>query len=94
MTDRATGSGRSVTVWRTEAGLLASEANGYCREPLAKIAAYLVAPTTRAVYEKLGLATEAEVDIGTLEKRLRDEALAANINMPIFALLGQWARKP
>jgi ubiquinone/menaquinone biosynthesis C-methylase UbiE len=43
---------------------------------------------------KLGLATEAEIDIDTLEQCLRDEAHAANVNRPWMLLFGQWARKP
>jgi SAM-dependent methyltransferase len=43
-----------------------------------------------------GLASEAEIDIETLEQRLREEALAARATIPLFAsvLVGQWARKP
>jgi ubiquinone/menaquinone biosynthesis C-methylase UbiE len=42
-----------------------------------------------------GLATDADVDIDTLEQRLRDEFLAARGVMPLtFLMVGQWARKP
>jgi ubiquinone/menaquinone biosynthesis C-methylase UbiE len=42
-----------------------------------------------------GLATDAEVDIDTLEQRLRDEFLAARGVMPLtYLMVGQWARKP
>ena len=42
-----------------------------------------------------GLATEAEIDIETLEQRLREEAMAARATIPLFSgvLVGQWARK-
>jgi SAM-dependent methyltransferase len=41
-----------------------------------------------------GLATEAEVAVDTLERRLRDEALPARAALPLFHLLvGQWARR-
>ena len=42
-----------------------------------------------------GLATGAEVNIDTLEPRLRDEFLAARGVMPLtYLMIGQWARKP
>jgi hypothetical protein len=42
-----------------------------------------------------GLATDAELDIDTLERRLRDEFLAARGVMPLtYLMIGQWARKP
>jgi ubiquinone/menaquinone biosynthesis C-methylase UbiE len=42
-----------------------------------------------------GLATAAEVDIETLEQRLRDEFLAARGVMPLtYLMVGQWGRKP
>lgn len=42
-----------------------------------------------------GLATEAEMDLDTLEDRLREEAFAARATVPHFSglLVGQWARK-
>ena len=41
------------------------------------------------------MATDAEIDIETLEERLRYGALAARAILPLFSLLiGQWARKP
>ena len=52
---------------------------------------------TRSVLPKIveyGLATEAEVDIETLEQRLREEAVAARATIPgDYLLIGQWARK-
>jgi ubiquinone/menaquinone biosynthesis C-methylase UbiE len=43
-----------------------------------------------------GLATEVEMDLDTLEQRLRDEALAARATVPSFSglVVGQWARRP
>jgi hypothetical protein len=42
-----------------------------------------------------GLATDADVDIDTLEQRLRDEFLGARGVMPLtYLMVGQWARKP
>jgi hypothetical protein len=56
------------------------------------------ATLTRSLQPKIveyGLATEAEIDIETLEQRLREEALAAHATIPLFSgvLVGQWARK-
>ena len=42
-----------------------------------------------------GLATEAEVDVDTLEQRLRDEFLNAGGLIPLtWLVVAQWARKP
>ena len=44
---------------------------------------------------EFGLATDAELDIDTLEHRLRDEFLRARGVMPLtYLMVGQWARKP
>jgi SAM-dependent methyltransferase len=56
------------------------------------------ATLTRSIQPRIieyGLATEAEIDIGTLEQRLREEAMAARATIPLFSsvLVGQWARK-
>lgn len=56
------------------------------------------ATLTRSLQPKIveyGLATEAEIDIETLEQRLREEAMAARATIPLFSglLVGQWARK-
>jgi hypothetical protein len=42
-----------------------------------------------------GIATGAEIDIPTLEQRLRDEALEAHATVPLFSgvVVGQWAHK-
>ena len=63
------------------------------------VAYHRYATLTRSLQPKIieyGLATEAEIDIETLERRLRDEAIAARATIPLFAgvLVGQWARKP
>jgi ubiquinone/menaquinone biosynthesis C-methylase UbiE len=55
------------------------------------------ATLTRSLQPKIieyGLATEAEIDIETLEQRLREEALATRATIPLFSgvLVGQWAR--
>jgi ubiquinone/menaquinone biosynthesis C-methylase UbiE len=42
-----------------------------------------------------GLASEAELDVDTLEQRLRDEGSAASGIFPVtYLMVGQWARKP
>jgi hypothetical protein len=56
------------------------------------------ATLTRSLQPKIieyGLATDAEIDIETLEQRLREEAMAARATIPLFGgvLVGQWARK-
>ena len=56
------------------------------------------AAVIRSVLPKIieyGLATESEVDIETLEQRLREEALAECATIPgDYLLVGQWAQKP
>jgi len=57
------------------------------------------ATLTRSLLPKIveyGLATEAQVDVETLEERLRAEALDGRATIPLFSslLIGQWARKP
>ena len=41
------------------------------------------------------IATEAEIDIQTLEQRLRAEAVEAHVTVPLFSgvVVGQWAHK-
>ena len=56
------------------------------------------ATVTRSLQPKIieyGLATAAEIDIDTLEQRLREEAIATRTTIPLFSgvLVGQWARK-
>lgn len=56
------------------------------------------ATLTRSLQPKIvehGLATDAEIDIETLEQRLKEEAMAARATIPLFSgvLVGQWARK-
>jgi len=56
------------------------------------------ATLTRSLQPRIieyGLATEAEIDIDTLEQRLREEAMVARAPIPLFSgmLIGQWARK-
>ena len=49
--DRDTGSGSSITFWESLAALEAAESTGFVREQSMKLAAYLVGPTERRVYE-------------------------------------------
>lgn len=49
--DRSTGKVMAVTLWTTEADLLASEASGYYQEQIAKVAPVLVTQVVREVYE-------------------------------------------
>lgn len=64
-----------------------------------KSAAYdRLASLTRSLKPKIieyGLATDAEIEIETLEQRLRVEATAARTTIPLFSglFVGQWARK-
>jgi quinol monooxygenase YgiN len=51
VTDRASGTGLSITVWDSEADLQASEASGYYQAQLAKFAPLLTAPPVREVFE-------------------------------------------
>ena len=51
VTDRASGKGMAITVWATEAEMLASEASGYYSEQTAKFAPLLTAAPVREVYE-------------------------------------------
>jgi hypothetical protein len=43
--------GISITLWATEADLLAGESSGYLAEQLGKLAPYFTAPPEREVYE-------------------------------------------
>ena len=76
-------------------------------EPLAEIAVSTGADTpgprrwallARSLLPKaieFGLATDTELDIDTLERRLRDEFLGVRGVMPLtYLMVGQWARKP
>jgi quinol monooxygenase YgiN len=49
--DRSTGKVMAITLWETEAALLASETSGYFREQLAKVAPVLATQVVREVYE-------------------------------------------
>ncbi len=51
LVDRNTGKGVSITLWDTEADMIAGEASGYLREQLAKFAAMFTAPPTTERYE-------------------------------------------
>ena len=49
--DRTSGKALSLTFWSSEADLAASETNGFYREAVAKLAAYVTAQPTREVFE-------------------------------------------
>lgn len=51
LTDRTIGKGISISLWETEADLLASETSGYLREQLGKVAHVLATQVVREVYE-------------------------------------------
>jgi hypothetical protein len=58
---------------------------------------WLLAETTRAVLPhifRLGLATAEQVDINTLEARLRNEAVAERLTVFSPRWVGAWARLP
>jgi len=44
--DRSTGKGMTITLWETEADMLAGEASGYLKEQYAKAPAMAAPPTT------------------------------------------------
>jgi quinol monooxygenase YgiN len=52
ITDRTSGAGMAITVWESEAALLAGESGGYYQEQVAKFAPLLAAPPVREVYEQ------------------------------------------
>jgi SAM-dependent methyltransferase len=57
----------------------------------------LVAGVTRSLspaMEKLKIATATEVDIASLEQRMRDEVVAGRGVVVFPALIGSWSRKP
>jgi len=57
----------------------------------------LVAGVTRSLLpamEKLKIATATEVDISSLEQRMRDEVVAGRGVVVFPALIGSWSRKP
>jgi len=49
--DRSTGKGISITLWETEADMLAGEASGYLKEQYAKAMPTLAGPPTTEHYE-------------------------------------------
>lgn len=51
LTDRTSGKGISISFWKTEADLKASETSGYLQEQLVKVAHLLAAQMFREVYE-------------------------------------------
>ncbi|MBI3977397.1 MAG: antibiotic biosynthesis monooxygenase [Chloroflexi bacterium] len=50
LTDPATGKGLSLTLWETEADMLAVESSGYLRQQLARFAEVFAAPPVRDLY--------------------------------------------
>jgi heme-degrading monooxygenase HmoA len=51
LTDKKTGKGISVALWETEADMEKSEATGYQREQIGKVASLFSAPPTTEYYE-------------------------------------------
>jgi heme-degrading monooxygenase HmoA len=51
LVDRGTGKSLSVSLWDTEADMLAGETSGYLREQVAKFGAVIVGPPTTEHYE-------------------------------------------
>lgn len=51
LTDRTTGKGLSVTLWDTEAAMMAGESSGYFQQQLAKFKDIFGAPPVREQYE-------------------------------------------
>lgn len=50
-TDRKTGKGYSISIWKSEEDAIANEQSGYYREQVGKFAAYLTAPPVQEGYE-------------------------------------------
>ena len=51
MLDRSTGKVIAITLWKTEADLLAGETSGYLREQLGKLTHVLATQVVREAYE-------------------------------------------
>ncbi len=51
LTDRSAGKGISITLWETEADMLAGENSGYYQQQLAKFKDVFSAPPVREAYE-------------------------------------------
>jgi heme-degrading monooxygenase HmoA len=51
LTDPHTGKGISITLWETEADMIAGETSGYYQEQIAKFAQVFAGPPTREGYE-------------------------------------------
>ncbi len=51
LTDSSTNKAIYISFWETEADLMASEANGYVREQLAKVMPLLIAAPVQEIYE-------------------------------------------
>ena len=51
LTDRSVGKGISITLWETEADMLAGENSGYYQQQLAKFKDVFGAPPVREAYE-------------------------------------------
>lgn len=51
LVDRSTGKGIALTVWDSEADMLAGESSGYYQEQVGKFAPLMVAPPVRDAYE-------------------------------------------
>ena len=51
MLDASAGKGIGITLWETEADILATEASGFFEEQIAKLKQVVAAPPTRELYE-------------------------------------------
>jgi heme-degrading monooxygenase HmoA len=51
LVDRSTGKSLSISLWDTDADMLAGESSGYLREQVAKFAAVIAGPPTTEHYE-------------------------------------------
>ena len=50
-TDRKTGKGYSISIWKSEEDAIANEKTGYYREQVGKFAEYMTAPPVQEGYE-------------------------------------------
>ena len=62
MTNAASGNFLALSVWETEADMLASESDGFSLEPFAKIGALIAGPPEFDHYELSVEASEGDID--------------------------------
>ncbi len=58
LTDAATGTAMSVSLWESEAALKAGEASGYFEQQISRFTALLVAPPRREAFEVSAVTTK------------------------------------